>query len=163
MSVEAQVIAALVDEGSPKKKLTEPRAAYLSGLFDGEGCVKFYMTIPRNRKSASPRRSLELSNSDYRIVKIFQYYFGGKISTYRSKANKPHYKVRISGRDSEYAAWVMVQHCISKKSQLEFYLQATAYLRYDRRHLDDESRQRLVEIAEEIRVRKYTEEGRLCL
>lgn len=158
MSVELHVIAAIVDEGSPKKKLTEIRLAYLSGLFDGEGCVKFYMVIPKNRTAPSPRRSLTLGNVDWRIPRLFHYYFGGKLSPYQTHGRQ-QMVWRAHGPEADRAAALLSLYCVSKKSQLDLFIEATTYLRYDRRHLSDDARRMLVEIAEQIKELKWMEGG----
>lgn len=158
MSVEAFVIAAVVDEGTPKKKLTDTRLAYLSGVFDGEGCVKFYMVTPKNRINPSPRRCLTLGNLDWRLPRLFQYFFGGKISFYQTNGREQAVW-RVTGQESDRAAFLLAQHSLAKKFQLEKYLEANQFLRQDRRHLSPEARENLVRVAAEIKDNKWLEGG----
>ncbi len=54
--------------------------SYLAGLIDGEGCLTIAKQIRKNRVSPAYRISITMSNTDYKLVKIFFDNYGGVVT-----------------------------------------------------------------------------------
>ena len=79
-------------------------AAYLAGLFDGEGCVTMARHLHRGGRSGplTYRMFVELVNTDESVVVLFHQYFGGHI--YRREPKKVTHRVIWRWQATSYAA-----------------------------------------------------------
>jgi len=112
--------------------MTIADAAYLTGLFDGEGCVTYKQYVDRKRKDR-PRRykvwriALEMSMTDEGVIRWVHEVTG--VGTVRlnvknkSPSSKPHWKDqwrwRCSHRDALKIAKIMWPYAIVKLHKLE--------------------------------------------
>lgn len=66
--------------------------AWMAGFFDGEGCI----SIRSTKKQPLPSSLITICNTKEDSIKVFQYYFGGKIHyrTFKTpgKNKKPEYR-----------------------------------------------------------------------
>ena len=115
-----------------KTPITIADAAYLAGLFDGEGCVIYKQHLDTKRKDR-PRRykvwriSLEMSMTDKGVMEWVHEVTGvGKLNLNvknKSPSSKPHYKDqwrwRCSHRDALKIAKLMWPYAQVKLHKLE--------------------------------------------
>ena len=115
--------------------MNEIDAAYIAGLFDGEGCVQYKQYIetkkkhkgPGTRKTKTWRINLEMSMTDELVIKWTHQILGvGTVNVNiknKSPSSKPHWKKqwrwRCSHRDALYVAKLLWPHAQVKLHKLE--------------------------------------------
>ena len=85
------------------------RVPYLTGFFDGEGCV----TLGENGSIA-----LGIVNTNLPTLQLFQEVFGGSVAPRKQMVNKPQYVWRVYGESAVKAATQMLECSIEKRDQL---------------------------------------------
>lgn len=111
---------------APKQYPTvEPiHAAYLAGLFDGEGCINIYeRRITTKRKVAPYGLRLYLTNTHRGVIEWMQTQFGGWVHVYRDRKRPKHwalgFKWHSSARHAAYLLEIMLPYLIIKKPEAE--------------------------------------------
>ena len=117
--------------------MNEIDAAYIAGLFDGEGCVQYKQYIETKKKHKGPgtrktkvwRINLEMSMTDESVIRWVHEKLGvGTVNVNiknKSPSSKPHWKKqwrwRCTHRDAHYVAkliWPYIQVKIHKIEQI---------------------------------------------
>ena len=91
-------------------QLTEVQAAYLAGLFDGEGCITVDTT--------KDRLIISIGGNDPRVAGAFKEVFGGSVLT-QENPNRQHFgfKWRAAGKRAGAILSILEPHLKVKKSQ----------------------------------------------
>lgn len=90
------------------------KIAYLTGFFDGEGCV----TITKNGSI-----QLRIVNTSKEVLDIFQEVFGGEVKPRKQKVNKPQYHWSVYGENAVKTATAFLEFSIEKKQQLQYVIE----------------------------------------
>ncbi len=72
---------------------TQIEVAYLSGHFDGEGCIQMRL----QKENKTPRIAISVTNAYVPVLEFYKRYFGGKVTPHGRGTNKPLFSWRISG------------------------------------------------------------------
>ncbi len=127
MSIEAYVISSLVEEQSLKKGVCsmtrKEKLIYAAGLFDGEGCVKVYSAQPTSSRALQYGSELAVGMNDHRCIEFLMELFGGTCIFYPSSSGNRQSRWRIAGPSSSRMAEAILPYTISKRTQLELFLE----------------------------------------
>jgi hypothetical protein len=85
------------------------KVPYLTGFFDGEGCV----TVSKNGSIA-----LGIVNTHLPTLQLFQEVFGGSVAPRKQMVNKPQYVWRVYGESAVNVATQMIEFSMEKQDQL---------------------------------------------
>ena len=140
-------------------------AAYIAGLFDGEGCVQYKKYCDSKRKDRPKRYkvwriSLEMSMTDESVIRWVHEVLGvGTVNVNiknKSPSSKPHYKKqwrwRCSHRDALYTAKILWPYAQVKLHKLE---QIIDHYEPRAQELGDN----VVDLETERQIRKITDEN----
>jgi hypothetical protein len=98
--------------------------AWMAGFFDGEGCI----TIRSTKKQPTPSSLLTVCNTKKESLKVFQFYFGGKI-LYRDLLNrrkqnkKPEYRWNCPKREDVEFIKTILPFLVIKRTQANLFLE----------------------------------------
>jgi hypothetical protein len=100
------------------------RCAYLAGIIDGEGCIGIGKR-GRNRKYIIA--TLQVSNTDYRLLEWLQHYYGGGIYSYNHdntilRGRKPTYIWSLAADKATNVIIDALPYLIIKREQAELVL-----------------------------------------
>lgn len=97
-------------EQSLRSECVDKKIAYLTGFFDGEGCV----SIGENGNI-----TLRVINTNHDTLLVFQDFFGGSIGERSAIVNKKQYSWSTYGENAVKVAGIMLEHSIEKYDQLK--------------------------------------------
>ncbi len=69
------------------------KIAYMAGFFDGEGCIRIKKS---SQKGNSYHLICHITNSNWKILRIYQYYFGGQVRKQERTPNKTIYQYYVT-------------------------------------------------------------------
>lgn len=102
-------------------------AIYAAGLFDGEGCVEVYEGPQTRGRGIRLNMTLSIGMTDVRPLREMQAHFGGALTTKKPRPDKPRWaqawRWSVSGEEAERFAMLVLPYSITKKEQLELYME----------------------------------------
>jgi hypothetical protein len=103
--------------------------SYLSGHFDGEGCIRFGV---KSKERSMHRLSVSVSSANKKSLEMYCKYFNGKVVPKKHFTNKPMFLWTIVNTEDMYNFILSVNpFSIEKKEQLELgleYIEKRKYL-----------------------------------
>jgi hypothetical protein len=95
------------------------KLSYAAGLFDGEGCVLFYI-----RRDHTIIYAVEVANCDRRALDWLQANFGGRINVKTMRRKHTLGMWTLNGPRATVFAKAILPYSILKREQLELFIEA---------------------------------------
>ena len=138
---------------------TDLESAYAAGLFDGEGCVQFYMR-PNTRMKGAMMMALSMSSIDPTTMMWMHERWGGSLKTYDepwriTRNYRPLHRWIIYSLKAEAFARDIYPYLITKRPQMELWLRAREMvLPRGTKGVTDEQLQERLSLVEQIKILK---------
>jgi len=99
--------------------------AYMAGIVDGEGCIRFSHRIYKKTKSISYLPKIDICNTQEVLPRRFQFAFGGGVYKERKREGcKVSWRWVVQGEVAYVCAKALLPYLVIKRAQAELIIQS---------------------------------------